>query len=624
MSNNNPLNVSVRIEPSDEYQIQEISYDGQEKYIHPLSMAENLTRLIQKIDFNQPIDELKAEVDNLDDDKDQRPTTSHAALWPFESMRNKVRTALTEICVLHDLLLISKEKKYMVFDTVSAECEETRPIVQLLTKKKALQSAAEILKNGAETLKQPVHQLDNQPLSFYDELLLMRQSWRLKRIGSNIIGDLSYRTTGSRFYQYSSSNQGRFEVIKNDPTQLQVGNIKQALRVKVPSELEGHAYIQVSIVKDGTILAEASSSSTTRCQDNLSNLTWQETLDNAQDVIFCKELFSQLAKEAVQYQFVIPTTVTGNQIVIALFPNVKLVINLIHFTPYSKSSAKLSDSMLKLKKDHRYVLEHSLHRILREFHASTSKKSQRIDGTKESGASASDKQTILDATKQESLIKQIVVQAQHQVLREQTIHVIDTFAKNIKDPIIVSHWFCLNSPNCSIVRVNIYSDNYESLGRTSMIIHIKARDLYATTRDGKTITLGYEPEELTHLLHWQTCLHQINTALSFSKLLGWVNLASNPNVGVCRDDGVTTAASLVISSANGEHMISLKLGPQFGLVVSVASQRDIDHSLQLKDATSSKLENLVSEFREVDWDKMEGKSFLGKLELLIAVLTEYN
>lgn len=42
---------------------------------------------------------------------------------------------------------------------------------------------------------------------------------------------------------------------------------------------------------------------------------WQQKLEAAQNVLFCKELFNQLAKDAVQLQSPIPHMVVGNQIV---------------------------------------------------------------------------------------------------------------------------------------------------------------------------------------------------------------------------------------------------------------------------------------------------------------------
>lgn len=45
-----------------------------------------------------------------------------------------------------------------------------------------------------------------------------------------------------------------------------------------------------------------------------SDMHWQQKLEAAQNLLFCKELFNQLAKEAVQLQATIPHMVVGNQI----------------------------------------------------------------------------------------------------------------------------------------------------------------------------------------------------------------------------------------------------------------------------------------------------------------------
>ena len=38
---------------------------------------------------------------------------------------------------------------------------------------------------------------------FYSELLRMRQNWRLRKVGNNILGDLSYKT-GKHLYRYNT------------------------------------------------------------------------------------------------------------------------------------------------------------------------------------------------------------------------------------------------------------------------------------------------------------------------------------------------------------------------------------------------------------------------------------
>lgn len=91
--------VSVSVEPLDEYHVQEISYDGQEKLIQPLTMSENLTKLVHKIDFSKPVEsveemETDSVTNGLEDDKaepNKELASFQPSLWPWDSVRNKLR-----------------------------------------------------------------------------------------------------------------------------------------------------------------------------------------------------------------------------------------------------------------------------------------------------------------------------------------------------------------------------------------------------------------------------------------------------------------------------------------------------------------------------------------------------
>lgn len=286
-----------------------------------------MAKYAQKIDFSKTADvEIKKEasdiVEDNKSDSDSRDSFQ-SNLWPWDSVRNKLRSALQEVCVLADVLAIAKEKRYMVLDPVAQESIETKPMVQIYARKKALAGAANVLLAGAERLKTSQNEVVRNRSDFHFELLRLRQNWRLKKVSNSIIGDLSYRTAGSKYTQ-----TGMFEVTKaeddeksNSPPQSPVlggppaPKNNSALRVTVPSELQGVAYIEVLCQKDQEDL----------CSVNINllgsgppasnpDVHWQQKLEAAQNVLFCKELFNQLAKEAVQLQAPIPHMVVGNQI----------------------------------------------------------------------------------------------------------------------------------------------------------------------------------------------------------------------------------------------------------------------------------------------------------------------
>lgn len=236
----------------------------------PMSMSDNLTKLAHKIDFTKTEDGNKSDEEaqdnptgsvnadsSVDAEAQESKDPANAAQdspWPWEFVRNKlryfllnsrifssfigkrgsfkgefqctisfsnflVRSALTEICVLGDVLNIAKEKRYMVLDQVSRETPEPKRIAQMLSKKKvtitfhvdlksitkqinfslvfqAMAAAAAVLLNGTERLRNSQSEMNrnrNAP-DFHMELLRLRQNWHLKKVGSTILGDLSYKT----------------------------------------------------------------------------------------------------------------------------------------------------------------------------------------------------------------------------------------------------------------------------------------------------------------------------------------------------------------------------------------------------------------------------------------------
>lgn len=292
-----------------------------------MTLSESLAKYAQKIDFSKTAEiEIKKEqaevIDETKSDSDSKDSFQ-SNLWPWDSVRNKLRSSLQEVCVLADVLAIAKEKRYMVLDPVPQEPVDTKPMVQIYARKKALAGAANVLLAGAERLKTSQNEVVRNRSDFHFELLRLRQNWRLKKVSNSIIGDLSYRTAGSKYTQ-----TGMFEVTKaeedeksNSPPQSPVPGgpaapkSNSALRVTVPSELQGVAYIEVLCQKDQEDLCSANinllgSGPPTSNPD----VHWQQKLEAAQNVLFCKELFNQLAKEAVQLQAPIPHMVVGNQI----------------------------------------------------------------------------------------------------------------------------------------------------------------------------------------------------------------------------------------------------------------------------------------------------------------------
>lgn len=110
-----------------------------------MTLSENLTKLAHKIDWFKKENEEDEEEDILpvatlqekeSDEETTKKLDVQASSWPWDSVRNKLRSALTEVCVLADVITIAKEKRYMVLDPVQQEQPEQRQLAQLFSKKR--------------------------------------------------------------------------------------------------------------------------------------------------------------------------------------------------------------------------------------------------------------------------------------------------------------------------------------------------------------------------------------------------------------------------------------------------------------------------------------------------------
>ncbi|CAG2117639.1 unnamed protein product, partial [Medioppia subpectinata] len=301
----------------------------------------------------------------------------------------------------------------------------------------------------------------------------------------------------------------------------------------------------------------------------------------------------------------------------------QLSIVLCHTTINGKIKHQKNSSLaIPSKQDspNKPVLEHSLHQLLRELHHNTLHHPMPHPTTATLGVSrkrylagpeAYDRQTIAELSKSDTILEQIIAQTQHDLLRLRTMFMIDTLASEIKDPIIVAHWLCLNSATKSSVKINIVSYGYESLCRTPLVIHISTKSLKAILRDGRVINMSYESQELRYLLLNQVSQHQVFAIQALAKPMGWRVLSLNINVGVGHVEPIGTASSIVLVSPNGD-----RCGPHSGIEVKMCcSPQEFYASALVRDR---KWQNLTGSYREVDWERIEGKNFINKIEYLMA------
>ncbi|KAH9389102.1 Mediator of RNA polymerase II transcription subunit 17 [Tyrophagus putrescentiae] len=592
-----PLNVSMEV--CDEFMVQEIYPDGTEIYKQPLTMSENFARIINRIDFEK-----------LSVALNDQGTSAQ-----FDSIKAKIMQALTNVSVMHDVIKVGKEQEYLVIDRVAKDVNksEEKPIT--------------VLRLQAEQ-----NQVSRTRVDFHAELLAMRQSWRLRKKGSTILGDLSYRSAGSMFAQ-----PGTFEVVRNEN---QTPQNPSALRIIIPKSLEGGNFFVVRTNKDSKsqfktlfepLKLHNPPSAAAASAAASSDQPWQAKLESIQNMLFNNELFNRLARESVQLKLPIPTIAAGNQIIASLFPGLQLSINLCH-TLSSSSSGGSAASSFEALSGNNAVLEHTLHQLLYKIHyrnlhhplphpasATLATNSVRFF----CGPRAYDREMLTQLTHSETILEQVIQQGQHSMLRLRTMCLIDSLAIEVQDPLIVPCWNYLNSPTETSVRIDLYSFNYEALNgcRTSVMLHIGTRTVKAILRDGRVMNLSFESQELRHFLLNLIAQHQLLAVQTLAKATGWRVISLTPNVGVGKQEPVCgTATSITILSSNGSRMLSVKSGPHSGIKVKLSSAPQ-EFFFQTELVNNPQWEQLNGPFKTVDWPRIPGKTFVNKMEYLMACLS---
>ncbi|KAF3823792.1 hypothetical protein GH733_007260 [Mirounga leonina] len=618
--------VRISIESACEKQVQEVGLDGTETYLQPLSMSQNLARLAQRIDFSQGSGSEEEEAagaegdaqdwagagSSADQDDEEGLVKFQPSLWPWDSVRNNLRSALTEMCVLYDVLSIVRDKKFMTLDPVSQDAlppKQNPQTLQLISKKKSLAGAAQILLKGAERLTKSVTENQENKLQrdFNSELLRLRQHWKLRKVGDKILGDLSYRSAGSLF-----PHHGTFEVIKNTDIDLdkKIPEDYCPLDVQIPSDLEGSAYIKVSIQKQAPDIGDLGTVNLFKRplpKSKPGSPHWQTKLEAAQNVLLCKEIFAQLSREAVQIKSQIPHIVVKNQIISQPFPSLQLLISLCHSSNDKKSQKSATEK--QSPEDHLYVLEHNLHLLIREF--LLCRKSlwllRKMVVIRDSNGSQLWACPVLLGTKDCHL----------------TAATIDSLASRIEDPQIQAHWSNINDVYESSVKVLITSQGYEQICKSIQLqLNIGVEQIRVVHRDGRVITLSHQEQELQDFLLSQMSQHQVHAVQQLAKVMGWQVLSFSNHVGLGPIESIGNASAITVASPSGDYAISVRNGPESGSKIMVQFPRNQCKDLPKSDVLQdSKWNHLRGPFKEVQWNKMEGRNFVYKMELLMSALS---
>ncbi|KAK6012815.1 hypothetical protein OSTOST_22008, partial [Ostertagia ostertagi] len=346
----------ISLEGVNEWKIQEIGYDGVEKYIKPPSFSDNVGKLARQVDWKKLIgsDALYDNPNSIKSENEDDETVEKKSVeieervvpeaGPWHGVAKYLHESLQQFNVLLDNLAIMRATDYMkpltILDPIHAEsapmqtenaaaskatqwvwkrkvesqidllcCEDNcvfdseRFIIPYITFQALLEAMsvlelAQRLRNVE--VEDEVHQQKSQ---FFMELTKMREYWRVRKTGDHIYGDLGYRIFGSKYNPRELFDITRISL----PPGTSIDANTTVLQVTVPRDLTRRSTLSVSIVKDDYTNRDLFASLDDHQfeymkidNSKIESIHWSDALKWAQETLICKDIFNTLCSDAVQ------------------------------------------------------------------------------------------------------------------------------------------------------------------------------------------------------------------------------------------------------------------------------------------------------------------------------------
>ncbi|PIC30556.1 hypothetical protein B9Z55_021758 [Caenorhabditis nigoni] len=359
--------VDLVLEANDDWKIQEIGFDGVEKYLKPETFTDQVGKLARRVEWmklvgsSTPYENAKVDqTEELDDEgvpsrKGEIGGTNVELVTPeagpWSSVAKYLHESLSQLNVLLDDLSVMKNTDYMkaltVLDPITIaeptpEHIHTMRGTQWIWKRRALQEAVQVLDIAQKQRQQALRNLGLsvdyiahlQRTKFFEELKEMREIWRVRKTGDYVYGDLSYRIFG---WKYDTPHL--FDISRRSLSSKFETSDLSIIEVSVPKDLARRSMLVVKIVKDdiesGDLFRDPKSNDYAYSYkevdaEKVKALHWKDSLKWAQNTLLLRDTFNTLCTDAIQLRNRL-SIIRDNVLLIRLFDDYLLRFELQWF-----------------------------------------------------------------------------------------------------------------------------------------------------------------------------------------------------------------------------------------------------------------------------------------------------
>ncbi|CAI5451207.1 unnamed protein product [Caenorhabditis angaria] len=635
-----PQGVELVLEASDQWKIQEIGYDGVEKYIKPETFTDNVGKLARKIDWMKIVgsDVPTNSTNELDDENVEKKTKPSEDLvvpevGPWSFVAKQLHESLQQLNVLLDNLNIAKNTDYMkpltVLDPISnfetnAEMINIGKGTQWIWKRRAIQEAASVLENAGKQRQRAASSLGlsdeymshMQRTQFFEELKEMRDFWRVRKTGDRIYGDLSYNIFGTKYETHTLFDINRRNVGKNETSNESI------LEVSVPKDLTRRTMLNVSIIKDEVQSGNMYSSGNDEHEIYLKNcgvkekdkfVHWKDALKWAQNTLFCRDTFNNLCKDAIKLRNRL-SVIRDNVLLISLFDDYLLRVEL-KFYPFEKGELEEEGDKYLNRILRELVVSFECTKFLRPQMFTSSAITHLPESLDMRGSMAYSADEIkIKAIKPKTLLERLLDMAGHYHLVNLTGKIVEKCASQTRDPCLTHRWV-QSGRKLSKLTVYMSSKDYEPvLGsmRNAFNVDVTTDCVIVESKEGVKMICHRDPEQIMYSFNYCVCTYSISLISLLAK-----NMWTTPfhtlhaNIHALDDEG-KPAPNLILCNQDATQSVLF--------VFRVGKEPEIRiRKFVVNDATMKPEEH---KWRKLNYEKLAGSTLCRKVDVLLAFLRD--
>lgn len=544
--------VDLVLESNDDWKIQEIGFDGVERYLKPETFTDHVGKLARKVEWTKlvgassPYENAKVEPE---DDEDERVAQVGAhgvnveliapEAGPWSSVAKYLYESLSQLNILIDDMNVMKNTDYMkaltVLDPIlvqepTAEHIATQRGTQWIWKRRALQEAVQVLETAQ---KQRQRATSNFGLSadyisylqrtkFFEELREMRETWRVRKTGDYIHGDLSYRIFG---WKYDTAHV--FDISRRSLcSKFETSNLS-IIEVSVPKDLARRSMLSVSIVKDevesGDLFRDPNDpkykySYKDVDAEKIKLLHWKDSLRWAQNTLILREAFNTLCKEAVLLRNKL-SVIRDNVLLIRLYDDWLLRVELQRF-PFEKGELPEEGDIYLNRALREMIIGFECTKFIRPQFFCSMPVTHLPETLDLRGCRAYDIKEIEDrAVKPRSLLERLLDVASHRSLVNMMTDVAQRVCGPHLDPTVSYKWLHCGRQSSRMQFLITSKDHEQFMGtvRNVFFAQVSHEGVTIESKEGVHIKCDRDPARVLYACQYIVCCYSVSVISLISR-----------------------------------------------------------------------------------------------------------